>query len=32
MFDVAYIEWCYSNKSPLDNRGKELLKKELSNT
>lgn len=31
MFDASYIEWCYSNKSPLDNRGKELLKKELSN-
>lgn len=32
LYDAAYIEWCYSNKSPLDNRGKELLKKELSNT
>ena len=30
MYDPSYIIWCYSNKSPLNNKGKELLKKELS--
>ena len=31
MFDAAYIEWCYSNKSPLNEQGKSILKQELSN-
>ena len=31
IYDPSYITWCYSNKSPLDNNGKELLKIELSN-
>lgn len=31
IYDPSYITWCYSNKSPLDNKSKELLKKELSN-
>lgn len=31
MFDAAYIEWCYSNKSPLNEKGKSILKQELSN-
>lgn len=31
LYDAAYIEWCYSNKSPLNEQGKSILKQELSN-
>ena len=31
IYDPSYITWCYSNKSPLNEQGKSILKQELSN-